>query len=62
MYNIAYPDTRYLPYLSFSNAIADFVRKAFNEPSHFDMLKFTVLRSKNIWHDKIILITVVIDF
>lgn len=46
----------------FSNAIIDFARRAFNEPSHSDMLKFTLLGSKNIWLEKIILITVVIDF
>lgn len=43
------------------DAIADFVRRAFNESFHSDMLKSTILKSENIWF-KIILITVVIDF
>lgn len=45
-----------------SNAITDFVRKAFNELFHSDMLKFTILKTENIWFDKIILIMLNIDF
>lgn len=44
------------------DAITDFVRRAFNELFHFDMLKSTILKSENIWFTKILLITAVIDF
>lgn len=45
----------------FSNTIRDFLRKAFNESFHPDMLKCMILKSEKIQSHKIILITVVTD-
>lgn len=44
------------------DAIIDFFWKAFNESFHSDMLKSTILKSENIWFNKIILITEVMYF